>query len=191
MFKWQLVFRIFLNIYHTCSQLCHVRRTRNSPTTCRPATTHAAPCLDPTPAADWTMLQWRAAAVRRELTWTRETRALQRQSVFATTTVEPRHLGRSLLMDASGELIISGFVLIKCSHFKLYLVFWGGFTACWGYWTISNQIFPYCTVLYIHLNEPLFFYCSFCVNGELNCSKDCGKLTFYITSIWHSILESH
>lgn len=74
----------------------------------------------------------------------------------------------------------------------LCLVFWGGgFPACWGYWTISNQIFPYCTVLYIHLNEPLFFCCSFCENGELKCSEDCGKLTFYITSIWLFISESH
>lgn len=142
MFKSHLVFKIFLNIYHNCSQLCHVRRTRNSPTTCKPATTHAAPCLAPTPAADWTMLRWRAAAVRRELTWTKETRALQRRSVCATTTVGPRHRGRSLLMDASGELIISGFVLIK-----LYL-FSGGDSLLAGvigqYQTKSSHCELYC-----------------------------------------------
>lgn len=59
------VFKVHHNVV---LQLWNVRRTKNSPTTCKPAITHVVPCLALTLAVGWTTCLWRAVAVRRELT---------------------------------------------------------------------------------------------------------------------------
>lgn len=75
------------------SQLLNVKRTKNSPMTCGPATIHAIPCLALTLAVLWMMLLWRAVVVWKELTSTKDTYAPQRQSVYVTTMAVQRRQG--------------------------------------------------------------------------------------------------
>lgn len=96
---------IFLVNHNVMSQLWHVRRIKNSPTTLKHATIRASPCLALTLAVGWMMRLWRAVAVQMELTWTKETSVPERQIVFVTTTVVQCHRGLLLSTDANGEMI--------------------------------------------------------------------------------------
>lgn len=112
-----IMYKMEINFNHNvASQLWNVRRIKNSLTTCGPATTHAAPCLALTLAVWWMMLPWRDAGVPKELTWTKETSAPQRQSVYVTTMVGQRCQGMLLSTDDSGELMcLLSFIMLKWS----------------------------------------------------------------------------
>lgn len=109
--QWQCGILVLVVTWKTTGVLCvvlqlwNVQRTKNSPTTLKPVTTHAFPCLVLTLAVGWMMRLWRAVAAQRELTWTKNTSVPQRQSVCVTTTAAQHYRGPLLLMGESGELI--------------------------------------------------------------------------------------
>lgn len=166
--------------HNILSQRFNVRRTKNSPTACKPATTHAVPCLDLTPAVVWMMRLSRAVVVQRALTWTKGTCVPQRQSVFATTTAVQHHQGLLLSTDDSGEQIISVFTAIcvplgpisfVCLHLLIALIVHIESTVCWKCVTAhilslaASVRMESCTVLKIAVTSLYF-----CTNDFLpNC----------------------
>lgn len=84
-------------------QLRDVKRTRNSPTTCKSATALVSHYRGLTPAVDWTMRRWRAVAALRGLTWTVDSPVPQSQSATVITMAAQRHRGLLFWMDGNGK----------------------------------------------------------------------------------------